>query len=198
MNLTVARKRFVRNVALLYIAGLLIQTGVILGFGEPWPAIALPRFSDPGGGNQRFTTEEPHLLVQFSDSTQAELDHHRFLNRFPRAFHSAIMDKNFRNGEAGTSRQEKNASPHKDAGERTETWTGTLKERIRRAFRTPNVVPATTPEGRQWIRTRLKDLFPNRSPAHLSVEWYEITRIRAQKKVQVAERQRVSRLDIEL
>lgn len=90
------QKQTIRRLSLLFIAGLVLQSVVILGFGEPWPSIALPRFSDPGGMGKTFTTEIPELNVYFVDSTATRLSHHRFLGNLPRSFHSAIMEKNFR------------------------------------------------------------------------------------------------------
>jgi hypothetical protein len=193
-----AQKQTIRRLSLLLVVGLVLQSVVILGFGEPWPSIALPRFSDPGGMGKTFTTETPELTVHFAGSTATRLSHHRFLGNLPRAFHSAIMEKNFRQvtipyPQADSSEQSGAASE-----ESSSSWIEELKGSIKRTFRSAPKVPAMTSGGKRWVQQRLEKLYPKRTPSRLEVEWYRTTRIRQGDRLREENRERTGRLIIRL
>jgi hypothetical protein len=193
------RTQVIRRFVLLYLIGLALQTALILGVAEPWPAIALPDFANPGGEGKRFTVEIPVLTVHFADSTKTNLNHHQFLEVFPRSLHRQVMNKNFRQSTIEPVSQDNSpAQGEVSAGELT-SWFEAMKEQLSQVLRPPpSVVPATTSRGSQWIRQRFRELYPHRTPMRLEVEWYQSFQVRRGRRLQEVKRERMSHLRIQL
>jgi hypothetical protein len=157
------RRRLVRSVFLAVIALLVAQAVYSYAVQEPYPSFVFPSFSGAPDHQGPVRLLRPRFVVHFTGSDQAvEVRYQRLLEPAPGVVADAIAYTVFapppaENRPRSTPGQFRLFLEQPTFTRGTRTLSATLRN----------------PGTRSWLRTRLAQLYPGRTPRSLEISWDE-------------------------